>query len=97
MHKTVSYSEARANLAKLWDEVVDDRSYTILKRRGKEDVALIAASELSSMLETLYLFSNPNNAKRLMESIERAEKGEGISMTIKELEQQVMGKNELIS
>ncbi len=38
--KSVSYTEARANLAALWDRAVDDREPVVLHRRGKEDVAL---------------------------------------------------------
>ncbi len=50
MKTTVSYSEARARLAELWDEAADTREPIVLRRRGKEDMALIAADELAGML-----------------------------------------------
>jgi hypothetical protein len=46
---------ARANLAALCDEVTANREVVIIHRRGAEDVALIAAEELSGLLETAHL------------------------------------------
>src|SRR5687767_9342180 len=42
-----TYTEARANLARLCDRVTDDRETVIIKRRGAADVALVAADELA--------------------------------------------------
>ena len=81
----VSYSEARNNLASLLDRVTDEVEVAVIKRRGHEDVALIAASELSSLLETEHLLRSPKNADRLMKAIERAKKGGGKKMTVEEL------------
>jgi len=81
----VSYSEARNNLASLLDRVTDEVAVAVIKRRGHEDVALITASELSSLLETEHLLRSPKNADRLMRALERAKKGGGKKMTIKEL------------
>ena len=47
-----SYTQARENLAALLDRVTKDREIVIIERRGHEEVALIAADELSSLLET---------------------------------------------
>jgi len=76
MNKTISYSEARANLAEIWDKVVDDREIMRLSRRGKEDVVLISASEISSLLETMHLLKNKKNADRLFSALDAAEKRE---------------------
>jgi antitoxin YefM len=70
-----SYTDARANLAKLCDEAIDNRETVIIKRRGREDVALIAAAELASLTETTYLLSSPSNAARLLRALKRAKKG----------------------
>ena len=85
MSLEVSYSEARANLASLMDQVTDDCEVVIIKRRGRSSVAMIDADELSSILETEYLFRSPKNAARLMKAIERAKKGGGKKMTVEEL------------
>lgn len=68
----VTYSEARARLAHYWDRATQDREVVIIKRRGAEAVALIAADELSSLLETAHLFRSPKNAKRLLTALQRA-------------------------
>ena len=46
-----TYTLARANLAKLLDEVTANRETVIIHRRGSEDVAMITASELESIHE----------------------------------------------
>lgn len=72
-----TYTEARANLAKLCDQVTTDLDVAIISRRGAEDVALISASELSGILETAHLLRSPKNADRLLSALRRAQKGSG--------------------
>ena len=67
-----TYSNARANLASLLDQVSDNREIVVIKRRGSEDVALVAVSELSILLETAHLLRSPKNAQRLLAALERA-------------------------
>ena len=43
-----------------------------IRRRGSEDVALIAADELESLLETAHLLRSPRNADRLLTARQRA-------------------------
>jgi antitoxin YefM len=44
----------------------------MINRRGNEDVALVAANELSSLLETAHLLRSPRNARRLLAALARA-------------------------
>ena len=67
-----TYSEARANLARLWDEATQSRETVIISRRGADDVALIAADELASLQETAHLLRSPANAARLLTALQRA-------------------------
>ena len=67
-----TYSRARANLATLLEEVSTNHEIVIINRRGGEDVALVAASELSSLLETAHLLRSPKNAQRLLTALRRA-------------------------
>lgn len=69
-----TYTSARANLSKLCDEVIDNREVVIINRRGFDDVALIAASELASLAETAHLLRSPRNAKRLLAALNRERK-----------------------
>ncbi len=80
-----TYTEARANFAKLLDEVTKNRETVIIKRRGAEKVAMIAQSELSSLLETAYLLRSPKNADRLLTALERALKRKIKPMTLDKL------------
>lgn len=69
-----TYTRARANLATLCDEVTTNREVVIIHRRGAEDVALISAVELSSLLETAHLLRSPKNAERLLTALARAQR-----------------------
>ena len=44
----VSDTQARERLASLMDQVTDTREPVLIRRRGREPVALIAADELAS-------------------------------------------------
>jgi antitoxin YefM len=72
----ITYSKARANLAKTMENVCQDHDPIIITGKNKS-VVMISVEDYSSMQETAYLLSNPVNAKILMESIEQLEKGEG--------------------
>jgi len=67
-----TYSKARANLAQLCNEVVLNKEIVLINRRNAEDVALISASELSSLIETTHLLRSPKNTKRLLDALNRA-------------------------
>lgn len=88
MSLEVSYSEARANLASLMDQVTDDCEVVVIKRRGHKSVALISASELSSIMESEHLFRSPKNAARLTKALERAEAGTTKPTTIDDLKKE---------
>jgi antitoxin YefM len=68
-----TYTNARATLATLLDEVTVNREVVIIQRRGAEDVAMIAAEELAGLLETAHLLRSPKNAERLFAAIQRAQ------------------------
>ncbi len=70
-----TYTSARANLASLCNEVTANREVVIIHRRGAEDVALIAAAEMESLMETAHLLRSPRNAERLLAALARAQGG----------------------
>ncbi len=84
-----TYTQARANLAKLLDEVSYNQEPVIINRRGKEDVALIAAGELDSLLETAHLLRSPKNAARLLKALNRALSDSETPMKIEDLKKEV--------
>ncbi len=84
-----TYTQARDGLAKLLDEVTHNREVVVIQRRGEEEVAMIAASELESLMETAYLLRSPANAERLLSALGRALKNEGDPQTIEALRREV--------
>ncbi len=87
LHTT--YTQARATLASLLDRVTDQREIVIVQRRGEEDVAMIAASELESLTESAYLLRSPANAERLLSALGKALKEDGKLLTPAELRREV--------
>ncbi len=84
-----TYTEARANLKALLDEVSDSREPVIIRRRGGEDVALIAMDELRSLIETAHLLRSPKNAERLLKALARAQQKNGRTEPIEKLRRAV--------
>lgn len=80
-----TYPHARSKLAALLDEVTQNQEIVIIKRRGAQDVAMISASELSSLTETAHLLRSPQNAQRLLTALNRALAGTGKPQTVEEL------------
>jgi antitoxin YefM len=84
-----SYSEARANFARLCDRAAADRETIIIHRRGAADVALIAADELASLEETAHLLRSPANARRLLTALHRALQRTEQPQTVDELRREL--------
>jgi len=80
-----TYSSARANFAKIWDEVENSREPAILERRGHDAMALLPADELSSLQETAHLLRSPKNAQRLFTSLQSSLNEEGAPQSPSEL------------
>lgn len=82
--KTMSYSQSRANYAATLDSVIDDREEVIITRAGREPVVIVSLEDYESLKETAYLLRSPANARRLIESMERLEAGEGTRRELSE-------------
>ena len=85
----ITYTKARANLATLCNEVTTNQEVVIIHRRGAEDVALISATELSSLLETAHLLRSPKNAKRLLTALTRAQQRTVAPQSVESLRREV--------
>jgi antitoxin YefM len=86
---SVTYTEARARLARLWDRIIADRDVVVIRRRGKEDVAMLPAAELSALMETAHLLRSPRNAERLLAALARAREGHVEATPIEALKREV--------
>ena len=89
MSAQTTYTKARANLAKLCNQVTANHEIVIINRRGAEDVALVAASELRSLLETAHLLRSPKNAQRLLSALKRAKTRTGKPHTVSKLRREL--------
>ena len=85
MQQDVTYTQARARLATLIDQVIDSRDPIVIRRRGREPVALIAAGELAGWMETAYLLRSPKNARRLLEADKRVAGSRGEPLDVERL------------
>lgn len=85
-----TYSQARADLASLMNRISDDQEIVIIKRRDRPAVAMIAADELASLMETAHLLRSPANAKRLLTALQRSHQRDAQQpLTIEQLRQAV--------
>lgn len=75
--KTMTYSESRARYAETLDAVVNDAEPVVITRAGHEPVVIVSKRDYESLVETAYLLRSPANARRLLASIERLERGKG--------------------
>jgi antitoxin YefM len=82
--RTITYSESRAKYAETLSAVVDDREEVIITRAGHDPVVMVALDDYESLKETAYLLRSPENARRLLASIDRLEHGGGTARELAE-------------
>ena len=82
--RTMTYSESRAKYAETLSAVVDDREEVIITRAGHDPVVMVALDDYESLKETAYLLRSPENARRLLASIDRLEHGGGTARELAE-------------
>ena len=84
-----TYSQAREQLKTLMDRAVDDREVIVVRRRAGGDVAMIAADELESLVETAHLMRSTKNAERLLTALTRARSESVKPTSLTDLQKQV--------
>lgn len=80
----ISYSAARANLAKTMDKVCANHAPIIITRKSESPVVMLSLEDYQAMEETAYLLRSPANARRLLESIAELESGQGTERELSE-------------
>lgn len=78
----ISYTTARANLAKTMEQVCNDHAPVIITRKREAPVVMISLEDYQAMEETTYLLRSPANARHLLESIAELETGKGIAQKL---------------
>lgn len=82
--RTMTYTESRAKYAETLSAVVDDREEVVVTRAGHEPVVIVALDEYESLKETAYQLRSPQNARRLLASIDRLESDGGAAQELAE-------------
>ena len=81
---TITYSEARGNLAKTMDKACEDHAPVIITRKNSQSVVMMSHADFQALEETAYLLRSPRNARRLLESIIELETGGGVERELHE-------------
>ena len=74
--RVINFSEARNNLKRVLDQVVDDADYTIITRRDAEDAVVMSLEQFNGLMETVHLLKSTANAAHLAKSIQQYRTGE---------------------
>lgn len=82
-------TDARKGFFKLLKQVAENHQVFIVNRRDGENVALISESDLTSLIETVYLLRSPANGRRLLDAISESLLGQIKPQTIEELKQEL--------
>ena len=78
--QAITYSEARHDLKNFMDEACRNHEPILITRRKGENVVLLSLEDYESITESDYLLSSPNNAARLLQSLEEARSGKRTPM-----------------
>lgn len=84
-YEITSQKEAKNGFFKLLDQVATNHDILIIDRDQGENVALIAESDLRSLVETVYLMRSPAFGQRLLEAIEESKSGKIKPQSMEEL------------
>lgn len=80
----ITYSSARANLARTMDRVCEDHEALIITRNGEQSVVMLSLEDYQALEETAYLLRNPSNAKRLLAATAQLAAGKGVERRLSE-------------
>jgi antitoxin YefM len=78
----ITYSSARANLARTMDRVCEDHEALIITRNGEQAVVMLSLEDYQALEETAYLLRNPANARRLLSATAQLNAGKGVERNL---------------
>ena len=68
--QTANYTQVRNNLKQYMDETSKNHEPLVIHRQNGENMVLLSQLDYDALEETAYLLRSPENAKRILESIE---------------------------
>ena len=72
----ISFQECSSEFPKVFDRVLKNHEVISVCNESEQEIVILDAKEYSSLIETLYLLSNPANAYRLREGISQHQQGQ---------------------
>jgi len=76
--QVVTYTDARANLKDVMEQVVEDHEEVVVTRKNGKPVVMVSLDAWNAIQETMHLLSTPANARALRESIAQLDAGKGV-------------------
>jgi len=73
--RTIPFTDARANLKQVIDNVVDDVDVTLITRRDAPNAIVMSQEHYDSLMEPVYLLRSPANVAHLERSISQLRAG----------------------
>lgn len=73
--KTITYTDLRARLAGVIDQVNSDHKPVIITRQNGKPAVLMSLEDFNAYEETAYLMRSPKNAARLEKAITEVDAG----------------------
>lgn len=74
--RVIDFSDARNQLKRVIDQVVEDADFTVIARRDAQDAVVMSLDTFNSLMETLHPMKSTANAKHLEKSITQYRKGQ---------------------
>lgn len=74
----ITYTAARANLARTMDRVCNDHEAVIITRNSEQSVVMLSLEDYKALEETAYLLRTPENARRLLAATAQLNAGKGV-------------------
>lgn len=81
-----NFTNVRNNFKKYCDKVIEDAQPVIVTRKDDKNVVIISLEEYNNLQENLYIFSNEEYVKRLLESKRQIEQGQSKNRQLIEVE-----------
>lgn len=74
--QSLQFKQAQQNFDQLCQKTCEDHEPYIVNREDNNHVVILSLADFNAWQETHYLLSNPNNAQRLLGSLEKARSGQ---------------------
>lgn len=82
----VNYSTARSRFKEFCDSATRDFETIIVTRKQGENVVIMSEAEYNNLMENLYVRSDRDDYRRLLDSIDQLKRGKGKTRTLVEAE-----------